>query len=181
MDRRQQKTRHAIFQAFTRLLERRRYDRITVGEIIEEANVGRSTFYAHFETKDMLLKVMCQEMFYHIFEGDPCPWTGHGEDLQGKLTHTLWHLRGSHSDVTRILRSDSAELFVEYLRQNLQEMFRPYLAEFSSRLPEGFLLNHLAGSFAEAIRWWLGEEMTTEPETMAGYFLAAHGLKRDEK
>ena len=54
MDRRQRKTREAIFNAFITLLSKKNYNGITVGEIIEVANIGRATFYAHFETKAFL-------------------------------------------------------------------------------------------------------------------------------
>ena len=51
MDRRQRKTRDAIFKAFIELLSEKNVNQITVGEIIARADIGRATFYAHFETK----------------------------------------------------------------------------------------------------------------------------------
>ena len=54
MDRRQRRTRKAIFDAFEELMSESHYSQLTVAQIIDRADVGRSTFYAHFETKDEL-------------------------------------------------------------------------------------------------------------------------------
>lgn len=54
-DRRVQKTRKILIDALIALTQEKGYDNVTVQDIIERANVGRSTFYSHFEGKDHLL------------------------------------------------------------------------------------------------------------------------------
>ena len=108
MDRRQQKTRKAIFDALGRLLERKRFENLTVQEIIDEANIGRSTFYAHFETKDDLLKHMCTDIFQHIFTDrlpleTEDPYSAGMRNLELKLGHILYHLGENRNNLKGIL------------------------------------------------------------------------------
>lgn len=172
MDRRQKKTRLSIIKAFRNLLERKRYDHITVQEIIDEADVGRSTFYSHFETKDLLLQALCNELFYHIFENDPCPYVGKDHALEAKLSHVLWHIRAERDNLSGILLSDSGELFMGYFRDQLKIMFGEYVSEAADSVPLDFALEHLSGSFAETVRWWMKEGMRTSPEMTAKYFMS---------
>ena len=171
MDRRQRKSREAIFRAFSTLLTQKRYEHISVQEIINLADVGRSTFYAHFETKDMLLKAMCSDIFDHIFAGDLCNYTDHDHSLQSRLAHILWHLQERKQDVTGILVCESAELFLSYFRERLPALFSQYMQDAHTDVPVDFLTNHLAGSFTEAVRWWVRRGMTVSPEDLAEYYM----------
>ena len=56
LDRRSQKTREALRRAFAKLVLSRGYEVVTIGEICDAANVGRSTFYAHYKSKEGLLE-----------------------------------------------------------------------------------------------------------------------------
>src|SRR5918996_858713 len=53
-DRRSQRTRHLVGEAFVELLKEKGYSAITVSDLIERANIGRSTFYSHYRDKDDL-------------------------------------------------------------------------------------------------------------------------------
>ena len=54
-DRRTLRTRQLLTDALGELIRTKRYEAITVQEIADRANVGRSTFYAHFADKDDLV------------------------------------------------------------------------------------------------------------------------------
>ena len=61
-DRRQQRTREAIRKAFVKLATSRRYDEFTVAELIDEAGIGKSTFYEHYKGKDDVLRTLMDGM-----------------------------------------------------------------------------------------------------------------------
>jgi len=54
-DRRTQKTKKFLAEALRELILEKGYDALTIQDIIDRANVGRSTFYAHYESKEQLL------------------------------------------------------------------------------------------------------------------------------
>jgi AcrR family transcriptional regulator len=54
-DRRVRKTQVALIGAFVELVLEKRYDAITIQDLLDRADVGRSTFYAHYRGKDDLL------------------------------------------------------------------------------------------------------------------------------
>jgi AcrR family transcriptional regulator len=54
-DRRVQRTNQLLRAALVSLIQEKGYENITVQNIIDRANVGRATFYAHFENKEDLL------------------------------------------------------------------------------------------------------------------------------
>lgn len=178
MDRRQQKTRAAIFRAFGILLERKNYNHITVQEIIDEANIGRSTFYAHFETKDELLRAMCTDIFHHVFSEEPSREKSHNfstgnYNIEQKISHILYHLQDNRKNLKGILSSESGELFLQYFRQYLSEMFRDYIISQKLPAPQEYVQNHVVCSFAETVRWWITEHSSYEPEEVTSFFLSA--------
>ena len=59
-----------------------------------------------------------------------------------------------------------------FLKRYLRELFDLYKKDFSSEIPEDFLLHHLSGSFAEAVKWWMMEDTKHSPEEVASYYMA---------
>ena len=136
MDRRQQKTREAIFKAFSKLLEKKNYNNITIQEIIDEANIGRSTFYAHFETKDELLNAICGQIFGHIFSDvlnaeEHHDFSKDNSRLADKLTHLLYHLKEQQKDILHLLSGSSSDLFLRYFKLILSRLVDTFFARIS--------------------------------------------------
>lgn len=181
MDRRQQKTRAAIFTAFSALLAEKSYSRITVQEIIDTADIGRTTFYAHFGTKDDLLKALCEELFGHIISSAmDCTHT-HGlyadtNAPESVFCHLLQHLQENENHILELLSCESSELFLRYFKDSLngliQNQFVDQNRKSNAGIPQDFLINHISGSFVEMVLWWIKSRMKQTPEELDRYFRA---------
>ena len=180
MDRRQRKSREAIFNAFISLLSKKHYNKITVGEIIEIADVGRATFYSHFETKDFLLKELCVELFDHIFNSKKqnkiktrnifkC-------DSQDEVfLHLFKHIKQNDNNICKLLSSQNNELFLDYFKTEVRLLIVNHISDFSDKkpknIPEDFWINHITSTFIETLRWWIKNKMRQTPEVITEYFL----------
>jgi len=182
MDRRQRKTREAIFSAFTELLSEKDFGHITVGEIIDRADVGRATFYAHFETKDFLMKALCEELFCHIFDAANPKQAGHRHIFscdapESVFLHLIQHLQKNDNHILDLLSCRNQGLFMQYFQNYLQELVTSQLPLFAARknekLPDSFWIDHISSVFVETIRWWIDNGMKEPPETITEYFCLA--------
>ncbi|MBE6681149.1 MAG: TetR/AcrR family transcriptional regulator [Ruminococcaceae bacterium] len=185
MDRRQKKTRRAIFSAFTYLLSRKKYSGITIGEIIDEADVGRATFYSHFETKDHLLKELCQELFCHVFDSLDGNEKGHChifecDSKENVFLHLLRHLDKNDNNVSKLLVGENNELFLGYFKNELGRLVvgRSEIKGLAKNrnIPEDYWINHVSVCFVETVKWWLSGKNNDTPERVYEYFLGALGV-----
>ena len=179
MDRRQRKTREAIFNAFTQLLAKRDFNQITVGEIIHHADVGRATFYAHFETKEYLLKEFCEELFCHLFDVEHNREEHHHHifDCDGSespILHLFEHLQKDDNHILGLLSCQNNQLFLQYFRENLTGLVQQHSSLFASHVsknvPAAFWQNHIVSTLAETIRWWIAGGLKESPQVITEYF-----------
>jgi len=179
MDRRIRKTRESIFNAFTELLAKKDFNKITIGEIIEAADIGRATFYSHFETKDFLLKEFCEELFCHIFDTENHTKHEHRHifdcnSSNSVFLHLFEHLQKNDNNILALLSSQNNELFLKYFRSNLEVLVEQNLFLFKHQkakdIPEVFWKNHITSTYIETIKWWLSNGMKESPEIITEYF-----------
>lgn len=165
MDRREKRTYRAVYDAFAELLQEKPYSMITVQEIIQRADVGRSTFYSHFGTKDELLEQMCENIFRHIFaaEKKSC-------DLRHVLTQLFFQLRDCRAIVTGMVNGESRHVFLAYLAAHLNRVMEEHIPGDTGIEPS-YLLDQAVHGIARTAVWWVKEDMKTEPEKLAEMYM----------
>jgi AcrR family transcriptional regulator len=172
-DRRVRRTRRQLREALLQLVGEKGYDRVTVQDVIDRADLSRATFYAHFRDKDHLLVSGLDEleeglrdaMAAFLEEGERASGRAVGR-IQALLEHVAahrWLYRGSvggraETLLTRQLRRRLTAL----LRQHYQEMvdsrrwFPPVPVEVSAEF--------VVGAFLGVMWWWLEQEEPASAE-----------------
>lgn len=149
-------------------------------EIIDKANIGRTTFYAHYETKESLLEDLCTELFGHIIDtAKGIPHGGYhfscGNSNDSVFLHLLRHLQENDYNIIQLLSSQNNEIFLQYFKSNLQNLiqiqFDKKIIAQKSNLPENYLIHHISSSFVNTVSWWISQGMKESPELITEYFL----------
>lgn len=180
-DRRTRRTRELLIHALLELIETRHYDQISVQDIVERADVGRSTFYAHYDNKDALL----MGGFEHLLE---MLVRQIQRDAAGLLTFEtamlFEHAHGHYEIYRTLLWGTGFELLIKDGHTALSEKIETRLCElrFASNenlVPLPVLACSLAGGLLVLLKWWLDNKMPYPPECMNEIFqqLVMTGLK----
>ncbi len=61
-DRRAVRSAEAIYEALVTLMAQKEFDKIKVSEIVEQAQIGRATFYRNFDTQEDVLRWRCDQI-----------------------------------------------------------------------------------------------------------------------
>ncbi len=180
-DRRSLRTRNLINNALLELLFERRYETITVQDILDRANIGRSTFYTHYYDKEDVLASIAEEMlrtFSQQFsqrnmEQGIVPGLELFEHVQQHYQYFQAMLRGYAGEVLWKAAQNALSKTIE------QSLISIYTDKSALSIPMPLIAQYLAGAFLSLLKWWLDAEMPYTPEQMEGFFqqLALPGIR----
>jgi AcrR family transcriptional regulator len=173
-DRRSQRTRQLLSMALVELMLQKRYDEITVQDIIDRANVGRSTFYAHYLDKDDLLvsdftrvlDMLSDHMHQQEAGGQPAP---------PSLAFFFEHVQAHQHLYKALVRGGGIDLLYkkghERLRQNIEQHLGEYVPQGETpAVPLALMADYLAGTILHLLKWWLDHETPYTPAQMDALF-----------
>ncbi len=172
-DRRVQKTQQSLRNALIELILEKHYDTISVQDIIDRANVGRSTFYLHFRDKEDLFRGDWQRML-EFFVAQITP-----ENLQAgrifPIREFFEHLKDFHRLYRALVKSGKIDRLFGYGQKYLAERIEVRIntcfnIERQTTIPIPVLANFLASEVFSQLKWWLDNEMPYPPERMDEIF-----------
>ena len=181
-DRRVERTRELLQKALIELIREHGYDAITIQEIADRANVGRTTFYLHYSCKDDLF-MSCHEAIVSKFHIGPLHPLSREELLAthapAGLRAAYRHLEDARAPLYSIFQGRDSLLILRRIRdwsaQEVEANLRAVFREADSTIPFDVLANYLAGAQIALVQWWLEKRQLYPLEDLAQTF---HRLQR---
>jgi AcrR family transcriptional regulator len=169
-DRRSQRTQRILLEALVSLLQEKRYDVITVQDIIDRADVGRSTFYAHYQDKEDLMAGVLVHMM-DVLSGMEGQQSETGSPRLLPVRELFEHVQQNQQLFKGVARGHGLELFSEkaqeYWSQKVAAELHAYLPEGQqSKVPIPVMAHFVSGTLVMMMRWWLDNKMPYSPQEM---------------
>jgi AcrR family transcriptional regulator len=178
-DRRIQKTQRLLHEALFSLIHEKSYDAIVVKEILDRANVGRSTFYTHFRNKDELLVSGIHDMLRSVESVSRPPSATWYERI-------LWFSLPIFEHISHYRRSGEAKIGTRgrrIIHEHLQHVLAELMAddvrkEFQRRqekvgqVPPDLLVQYVASTFILVLHWWVDGRSSLPPKEVNDLFRA---------
>ena len=162
MDRRVRKTQHSLHEALIALIREKDYDEIAVQEILDRANVGRSTFYTHFRDKDELLMTGIQEMVQAVRSRPRTHFASKGDQLTW-FSLPIFEHHDQHRRAGDARMGGKARVVLhEHLRRVMAELLRDEFRRSATAspktaqlIPTDLLVQYVSSTFILVLNWWL--------------------------
>lgn len=186
IDRRARRTRQALHEALIQLIIERDYDEITVMDIADGANVGRSTFYAHFTDKDDLLRSGTIHFRDMLLREHAARRSASGTDapLLSFSRFMTEHLKERKQLYRALQKGRAGPIIWDAFRLYVAELVR---TELSARAKKGtepheteLAVQFIVGAFMSVLTWWMDRGAKEDPGEIDRLFtkLAAEGFSR---
>jgi len=167
LDRRTQRTRRRLGGALVELIQEKRFDDITVQNVIDRAAVGRATFYSHYRDKEDLFEKQWERFLDMLAQR--IDWANAGKGSFVPVVFLFSHLQEAQRYYRGLVRSRKADPVlkrgIEYLSQKIEATLTARLKR-KPTIPTPILANYLASELFILLKWWLDKGMPYTPEHM---------------
>ena len=161
-DRRIQKTLNLLHEALGALIREKPYNEIVVQEILDRANVGRSTFYMHFRDKDELLVSGIHDMLKTIHAPLDAPTPGKPYEQIVRFSLPIFEHIYQHRRTGAVMMGVRGRAVVhDYLQQIVAEHIADDVKKhlqgqrkMATKIPQGLLAQYVAATFILVLNWW---------------------------
>jgi AcrR family transcriptional regulator len=186
IDRRVTRTRAMLQQAHISLILKKGYGAITVDDICNAANVGRSTFYSHYTSKDDLRRSGLEHLRKELVDRqrDALAKSGNIRDRSLGFSLAMFEHARDHIDLYKALVGGrGGAIALGTIRQILSDLIRNELAATADKksadvIPRELVVQYVVGSFMAVMTWWLDSGAKLPPQRIDAMFrrLATEGI-----